>query len=192
MTNSISIALKEAIALQEALEKSVQAWDKDTPEAKAVEAPSKGPQLFQPTSNATRVTFNTIRDNPGRHRRVITQSIVKQGYTVKSISSLITQMLRQGMVIERNGCLFATIPEYTPIKSYKTMHKKAAPAPAPAPKQKQPQKTSGIAALAEPVAPAPAPVQINSAWDADTILEHLSIKQARALYNELRDIFGDK
>jgi hypothetical protein len=37
--------------------------------------------------------------------------------------------------------------------------------------------------------PTPAP-QINAAWDAETLLNNLSIKQARALYDELRKIFG--
>ena len=32
--------------------------------------------------------------------------------------------------------------------------------------------------------------QINAAWDAETLLNNLSIKQARALYDELRKIFG--
>jgi hypothetical protein len=44
-----------------------------------------------------------------------------------------------------------------------------------------------------PVVEEPKPadtVQINSAWDAETLLNNLSIKQARALYDELRTIFG--
>jgi hypothetical protein len=42
----------------------------------------------------------------------------------------------------------------------------------------------------KPVEPVETAPQINAAWDAETLLNNLSIKQARALYDELRKIFG--
>jgi hypothetical protein len=70
------------------------------------------------------------------------------------------------------GALFAAQPEYKPLPRTTPVATRAVkPAPVEAPK-------------------APEPVQINSAWDADTLLNNLSIKQARALYDELRKIFG--
>jgi CelD/BcsL family acetyltransferase involved in cellulose biosynthesis len=50
-----------------------------------------------------------------------------------------------------------------------------------------PPAAAGIAALPKVREAAP---QINAAWDAETLLNNLSIKQARALYDELRKIFG--
>jgi len=67
--------------------------------------------------------------------------------------------------------LFAQCAEYKPLKA---SQRKPAVVAAP------------VKALAKPD---PAP-QINAAWDAETLLNNLSIKQARALYDELRKIFG--
>jgi hypothetical protein len=72
-----------------------------------------------------------------------------------------------------SGALFAAQKEYAPIKGVKV----------------QRRKREVEAPVVDDPKPADA-VQINSAWDAETLLNNLSIKQARALYDELRKIFG--
>jgi hypothetical protein len=89
---------------------------------------------------------------------------------------LLGQFIKQGQIAERNGFLFAQQSEYKPLKA---SQRKPAVVEAPAPKAEAKPKTK----------PVPAP-QINAAWDAETLLNNLSIKQARALYDELRKIFG--
>jgi hypothetical protein len=124
----------------------------------------------------TRATFDFVLNNPGKTRIEIARRLAEQGFAKGSTSSLLGQFIKQGQIAERNGFLFAQQAEYKPLKA--SLRKPAVVA-APAPK-----------AQAEPVAkPEPAP-QINAAWDAETLLNNLSIKQARALYDELRKIFG--
>jgi hypothetical protein len=91
-------------------------------------------------------------------------------------------MIKQGMMRESAHLLYVTINEYTPIKGSKAMKALAAKP------QEQQRKIVTITRKAAPkVEPTP---QINSAWDAEVLLNNLSIKQARALYDELRKIFG--
>ena len=162
-----------------ALQKALNDWEPpvDTPPAPAPAKP-----YFTVTNNVTRVTFEYVRDNPGKNRVEVAKALEKQGYKSGSVSSLLGQMIKQGMMRESAHLLYATINEYTPIKGSKAMKALAAKP------QEQQRKIVTITRKAAPkVEPTP---QINSAWDAEVLLNNLSIKQARALYDELRKIFG--
>jgi hypothetical protein len=95
-------------------------------------------------------------------------------------------MVKQGLFRESADLLYVTTGEYTPLKSSKKM--KAVAETQQAPQRKVVTITRRAAPVPE-AEPTPAP-QINAAWDAETLLNNLSIKQARALYDELRKIFG--
>jgi hypothetical protein len=140
---------------------------------------------FAVTNNVTRVTFEYVRDNPGKNRVEVAKALEKQGFKPGSVSSLLGQMIKQGMMRESAHLLYATINEYTPIKGSKVLKAMTA---------KPQEQQRKIVKLVNPttgkaISPTPTP-QINSAWDAETLLNNLSIKQARALYDELRKIFG--
>jgi hypothetical protein len=134
------------------------------------------------TNNVTRVTFEYVRDNPGKNRVEVAKALEKQGYKPGSVSSLLGQMIKQGMMRESAHLLYVMTNEYTPLKGSKVVKALAAKP------QEQQRKIVTITRKAAPVAE-PTP-QINSAWDAEVMLNNLSIKQARALYDELRKIFG--
>ncbi|MFO0447170.1 MAG: hypothetical protein ACK52I_00535 [Pseudomonadota bacterium] len=165
--------------IKTALEKALNDWE---PEPMPETTPSK--PYFTVTNNVTRITFDYVRDNPGKTRKEVSVALEAQGYKTGSVSSLLGQMLKQGMLRENAHLLYATTNEYAPLKSSKKMK-------AVAEKPQAPQrKVVTITRRAAPkVEPTPAP-QINAAWDAETLLNNLSIKQARALYDELRKIFG--
>jgi predicted SPOUT superfamily RNA methylase MTH1 len=143
------------------------------------------PVHFAVTNNVTRVTFDYVRDNPGKTRIEVAKALEKQGYKPGSVSSLLGQMVKQGMMRESAHLLYAMTNEYTPIKSSKKVKEMAAKP------QEQQRKVVKLVntRTGEVLNPTPAP-QINAAWDAETLLNNLSIKQARALYDELRKIFG--
>jgi len=138
------------------------------------------PVHFAVTNNVTRVTFEYVRDNPGKTRIEINKALGAKGFSVGSVSSLLGQMLKRGMLRENAHLLYATTNEYTPLKSSKKLKAMAA-------KPQEQQRTGEVVSAAPKVEPTP---QINSAWDAEVLLNNLSIKQARALYDELRKIFG--
>jgi DNA-binding MarR family transcriptional regulator len=140
---------------------------------------------FTVTNNVTRITFDYVRDNPGKTRKEVAVALEKQGYKPSSVTSLLGQMVKQGLIRESAHLLYAMTNEYAPLKSSKKVKEMAAKP------QEQQRKVVKLVntRTGEVLNPTPAP-QINAAWDAETLLNNLSIKQARALYDELRKIFG--
>jgi hypothetical protein len=173
----IKTALEQALAKAQPTSQLPAEWDDEggtaaiesiTTKAKEATMPK---HLFTTTNNVTRATFDFVLNNPGKTRIEIARLLAEQGFAKGSTSSLLGQFIKQGQIAERNGYLFAQCAEYKPLKA---SQRKPAVVAAP------------VKALAKPD---PAP-QINAAWDAETLLNNLSIKQARALYDELRKIFG--
>lgn len=166
-------------------------WDDENPNAAVEVVETKGEAavpktFFSVTNNVTRETFEHVKNNPGQTRAQAVQALEKRGFSANSTTSLISQMVRQDLIREARGLLYVQSPEYRPLKTARTLKAQAQKAVV----EKQVEKP--VAKKATPVAeatPEPAP-QINATWDAETLLNNLSIKQARALYDELRKIFG--
>lgn len=168
--------------LQTELSKVLDQWSQ--PETTMTHsAPSSA---FKPTNNVCRATFDCIKHNPGKTRQEIATMLEKSNYKKSSTTSLMGQMVKQGMVRDTGGLLFTNVPEYVPIKSHKAFAKQQSQKP-----QRKivtlVNKRTGEVINPKPAQAAP---QINSKWDADTMLNSLSIVQARALYDALRKIFG--
>jgi hypothetical protein len=92
------------------------------------------------------------------------------------------------MLRESAHLLYAMTNEYTPIKGSKVMKALSA---------KPQEQQRKIVKLVNPNTgkvlnspPAPQIAAFDTAWNAENLLNSLSIKQARALYDELRKIFG--
>jgi hypothetical protein len=161
--------------LNTALRKALDEWE---PPAAAPE-PTPAKAFFTVTNNVTRVTFNFVRDNPGMTRVEVARELAKQGYKSGSVSSLLGQMLKQGMVRESAYLLYATTNEYTPIKSTKALKALAAKP------QEQQRKIVTITRRAAPVAePTPAVKE----WSPDDVIDKLTVHQAIALFKALRNV----
>jgi len=168
--------------LKSELSKVISSWDNPTP---PVQQTQPQPAMHHNvTSNVTLATFNYVRDNPGKTRIDVANAMLALGCKKSSSTSLLSLMVKQGHVRETQGLLYANIPAYKPLKSARAFAKATGI-------KLNPRKSKAkVEAEVKVEAPAPAAPQINSAWDAETLLNHLSIKQARALYDELRTIFG--
>ena len=127
------------------------------------------------TNNVTRATFNKVAENPGSTRAEIVAMLLVDGYKDASTTSLLTQMLARGNIRSLNGKLFTNQNEYKPMKRITPIKRRV-------------KKPEPVVVVDVPKVVAAKPVEIP--WDADTILNSLSIKQARALYDELKKIFG--
>jgi hypothetical protein len=164
--------------LKSELSKVINAWE-PTP---TKEEPKK---YFTTTNNVCRATFECIRDNPGKTRKDVCNTLLARGYKTASTTTLIGQMIKQFHVRESNGLLYAIKTDYEPLKGSKAWAKLQGMA-----QRKHVElvsKSTGKVFNPRPAQEAP---QINSAWDADVMLNSLSIVQARALYDSLRKIFG--
>jgi hypothetical protein len=167
--------------IKTALEKALNDWEPPVP----IPPPAPAKPYFTVTNNVTRITFDYVRDNPGKTRKEVATALEVQGFKTSSVTSLLGQMVKQGAMRESAHLLYVTASEYAPLKSSKKVKEMAAKP------QEQQRKVVKLVntRTGEVLNPTPAP-QINAAWDAETLLNNLSIKQARALYDELRKIFG--
>ena len=157
--------------LKTELSKVLDEWNK--PETTTMTMPHQ-----KITNNATRATFNKVAENPGSTRSEVVAMLLTDGYKVSSTTSLLTQMLARGNIRSLNGKLFTNQNEYKPMERITPIKHRVV---------KDVQNAAPVVVVEQKPEPA---VQINAAWDADTLLNNLSIKQARALYDELRKIFG--
>ena len=164
----------------------LNAWAKDeeqTIKEKVMTQPVT--HRFQPTNNASRETFAFIKNNPNLKASEIVRHMVKRGFKENSTVSLCTQMVRQGMVSkDMNGGLRVMQDEYAPLKAYK---KKAKVVKAEKPKK----EVAGLAALApqDKELKVPASIILTRDWHPHAIVNKLSVMQARALYDLLKEIF---
>lgn len=174
--------------------------------------------LFKPTNNVTRETFEYVLKRPGCLRKHAVRDLIARGFKETSVTSLLTQMVRQGMLEDRGDAgMYATYHEYRPIKSAQTLRsleaqKKAKPkAGLPAivevaKQHKKPGPKPGTKYAARKATTATQkPVQTlqemkerhlgaveaaKPAWSVQGALEGLSVIQAKALYDELKKLFG--
>lgn len=138
---------------------------------------------FKVTNNVTRATFDYVKNNPHQSCKTICVALEKDGYKPSSIGSLLTQFVKNGLCVrDANSNYTAIAHEYTPIKVRKQVKAKQVIEKAKA------TRGEGIAALGAQPTQRVAPIV--TAWDADTIINNIGLKQARALYDELKKIFG--
>lgn len=145
--------------LKEKLERAIAEWEEP-----------KGKKLFQPTNNVTRTTFNIIRDNPGITKKHAVQKLTASNFNPTSTSSLIAQMLKQRLVRDEDGKLYANFPEYTPLKSRSNLNRKTV--------QTKPKASS-----------APRSAIITTNYDVNNIIKNLTIYQAKELRDALNNLF---
>ena len=163
-----------------ALQKALNEWEPTVDIPPPAPAPTK--PYFTVTNNVTRVTFNYVRDNPGKTRVEVAKDLEKQGYKPGSVSSLVGQMIKQGLIRESAQLLYAATNEYAPLKGSKVVKALAAKP------QEQQRKIVTITRKAAPEAE-PTP-QSNGSWNVTNQLNSMSIVQARLMYDALRKIFG--
>jgi hypothetical protein len=178
-------------ALQAALAKTVNAWAEDDEAHQTIEPKKEkamkdlpAPQDSRITNNVCRTTFDFVRDNPGMTRTEVTKELAKKDFNPGSVSSLLGQMIKQGMMRESAHLLYVTINEYTPIKNAKKK------------KYAKTEKTTKVSNAAPKVLYTQAiyqPVPEQAAvpeWTPSGVIDKLNVRQALALYAELRNIFG--
>jgi len=157
-------------AFKKALEKDANEWDKDQQRIDKEKTMPK--HMFKPTNNASRATFNFIRDNPNLKQKDIMFELGARGFKETTVSSLITQFVRSGYVQRVDGKLTALIQEYQPVKA-------------------QPTKKKVVTIARRPKVPNEIQAIIEDRWTPSLILDKLSVTQAKELYTALKEIFSN-
>ena len=188
--------------LKTEMSKVLNAWEKDEHDtlARPMIPMPDGRVVFGITNNVSRETFNFVKNNPAQTHQTVTEALAKRGFKKTSVASLLTQFVKQGMISrDEDGVYYAEVEEYSPLKSTKKLRAEGKSKT----KIVKAPRSQGIAALkVEPklkkkgasltgVIPSavPAPV-VTTAWDAETIISNIGLKQAHKLFLELQTYFG--
>ena len=174
--------------LKSEMSRVLDAWEQDDQQTQEKQVQRTLQQTFRPTNNVTLETFNYVRDNPNKLSGEIRDAMRQRGFNVGSVGSLITQFTKQGRFIrDHNNRYHAIAREYTPLKSTKKFRSEGKRTNKIVQiKTKTP--SAGIAALHVDTT-----TQTSfsvTPWTTDGIISKLSVIQARALYDELKKIFG--
>jgi len=170
-----------------------------TPAAPAAPAPTPAKPA---TTNLSRTTFELIRDNPGLTMGVAMTVLEKKGFKPSSVSSLIYQMIKVRLIVaDPNGKLTAVVSEYVPIQTSMIRKRKAK---AKDKAKAKPVLAAGLASIAPVAAPLPRKhIEIvntrtgevfnprKEEWTVESVIGSLNVRQAMAVYDELRKIFGE-
>ena len=177
--------------LKSEMSKVLSAWEQDEQQTQEKQVTATLPQIFRPTNNVTLETFNYVRDNPDETSAEICTALEARGFKKGSVSSLLGQFVKQSQMIrDFKGRFSTTVPNYTPLKSTKKYRATGARTNKIVSIKSKPS-SAGIAALkVDTKAKTTINKPVATQWDADTIINNIGLKQARALYDELKTIFG--
>ena len=159
--------------IKTALSTALSEWEQDD---KQQEKQMKQQPFFSVTNNVTRATFDYVKNNPASASGEVSRALALRGYKPSSIGSLLTQFIKKGLCTrDAQNRYSVAVPEYVPMKASKHVKQVIQKAKA--------TRGEGIAALSAQ------PTQ-RLVWDVETVLNTMSIVQARAMYDALKKIFG--
>lgn len=179
--------------LQTELSKIAHAWDNHEQNIRKPQPQQEKVMTFKTTGNATRDIFAMVQQNQHKHTpKDMLDVMAQHGHVPQTVSSLITQMKRVGLIAEDDSRHL-----YTTYNEFISLHKlaKTLPKIKTKPKHAKPKK-AGLTALVpdtmtvstlSTITPQPTTV-----WTADNVLKNIGVAEAAKLYAELGKLFGGK
>ena len=176
--------------IQTALKSAIDAWEPTPTGQQLKEKLMSNKPVFEVQNNVTRVTFDYIKLHPGTTSTAASRDLAKHGFKESSVTALMAQFVRAGLATRDNNHGYrVTVDEYTPMKASAKYAKKTVVKAKPAPKAREPQN-DGIAAL-QPEATSKRVVHtIVFGKPPEEVIKHMTVLQARELYDYLKKIFG--
>ena len=142
------------------------------------------------TGYLSRDIFSYVSNNPNSRVRDVVKAMqaLPYSYNVQSIGTLLTQMVKTGLMFRKDGHYKTLTATYRPIGKPSRTYKASTRAPKPLPPNaKVKHKKVKVAVEAEIKAPVP---KLSMTHDLDQLLAQLTFTQAIELYKKLRDTLG--
>tara|TARA_R110000822_G_scaffold17335_2_gene58476 strand:- start:3644 stop:4228 length:585 start_codon:yes stop_codon:yes gene_type:complete len=189
LRESLESAIAEQAAREAKLKATLTEWgdDEDAPAAvQTVTINTKDNMAHTQSVSVSEGTFNFIKDHPYTTKMDAVKALANMGFNPGSTTSLLSHMIRQRLIsCDMEGKLTAIVGAYVPLRAAPkkdvprhVVHKPYRPKLAPIVRVAE-TATGGIAAL-----DTSAPVNVKS------LLDSISVNEARAFYLELKNLFG--
>lgn len=132
--------------------------------------------------SASEAAFDYVMQTPGCTATQAGRVLARDGYNESTISALIYQMVKQGMIRkdEKTKRVYAAQSAYTPIKTNQRTTKR---------KYTRKEK-AGLAALPRAMPTVEKPTPYPTMLTADYIMKNISLAEARELFDQLNGFFG--
>lgn len=197
-------------SLQEQLQSLLPAWEQEQSKLEQEKQMQQNPKaliqqgahLFQTTNNASRETFNFIRDNPLLKSSEIVKTLAKRGFKENTVSSLIYQMHTAELLRKDGSGRFTAVgQEFQPynISKIRAERKRRQVASAKQAQLNTPtsprlitikRRTAQDVEAAQAAAGIGALVKPEGAWKPEHVVDTLTLQQAKAVYVYLKNSFG--
>ena len=198
LRDSLEKAIAEKQARAAKLQATMDDWSEDEP---VNEKPTavitttkdiKDTMTYTPkTVSISEGTFNYVKAHPYTTKAEAVEALAEEGYNRASTISLISHMIRQRLVSsDANGKLTAIVKAYTPLKATpKVVGRKPTVQPSRT-EHKQINITVNGEPISKPSGGIPMLVKPALAASVKDMLDKISVNEARALYLELKSMFG--
>ena len=145
---------------------------------------TKPKEKQMPKLSASEAAFNYVANHTGCTPMQAGKVLAREGYVAETITALIYQMVRQGMIGKNESTkqLHVLQPTYTPIKSKQNVTKR---------KYERKDK-AGLAALprTQPIVEKVQAPAHPTMLTADYVMKNISLSEAKALFDQLNGFFG--
>lgn len=200
----------EAKEKKEALASTLNEWDADEQkQIKGEVMQTTKTHLFGIKNNASRDTFNFVRDNPGYTIGELKKALSK--HKESTVSSLAYQMVMAGMLRKdgNTGGFHAIVPEFIPYNISKvrrarmqkqqqemaalvkdTPKKKVVLIKRRTPDQAQAAHNANAAGIGALTVNADQPMRVATPWKPEQVVDQLTLAQAKAVHAYLQQVFG--
>jgi hypothetical protein len=172
------------------LKKVINAWEDkpETDDATDNTIPEVPQVEIKSSASVSQTVFDYVRDYPGCTRVDVSYALVKRGYHKATVTALVSQFLRQKLFVYGVGKkLIVTRKTYTPM--YHRDTKPTKPAAVAVPQGLASIVTQPLITRAPETWVPLAPTVVEE-WTVESVVDKLNIRQARAVYNELRALLG--
>lgn len=196
--------------LKTALQSALNEWNEPESNMQTTNTASDqrppGTRFFTRTTDVSRATFDYVKAHPNCYTRDVCNALQARGYKKTSVSSLLSQMSRTGMISRTSdGQYVAVYEEYAPVKLSLIRRSRNTPTatgrnpkPASAPTaaaqakprivlhRKEVTMTQPPAPISSPTAPKP----VASFNSVDELIDQLTVRQAIELFNKLKGMLA--
>ena len=163
---------------------AAQAANNPTPVAAPVSAKS--------AATLSQTVFDYVRDHPRCARADVRDALSQRGYNEQSVGALLSKFIEHRLIVlDQNKGLVVTRKTYTPM--YYKNPRPAKPSLPGSIAPSTPAEPTAPAIPTESVATPPRSALMPPAvpgWTVESVVDGLSIRQARAVYVELRSLLG--
>jgi hypothetical protein len=194
MTSTLGQKLRDAIEAAEA-RKAMAEWEQTTE--------STAPSMTKSKVSVSEAVFNMVRDNPGQTKAGIATLMEAQGYKNTTVVSMLSIMLRYGIIRIENKALFAVGDKYKSRVAFNRGLSKKCKVTKAEPKKevrviRRPKFGTEVGGLVltdmgEGNARWVKQPEPDKGFDVDALIDSLTLRQAMVLRKRLNDMWlGDR